>query len=108
PPARGKSVPTSRPRLRAFVVGRDPLATGRCEDRQFFHHILRLAERADHAGPGRRVPPGAHLLAGMTAPALNISVTGENKGFDLAKVLFVQPRFAGAVDVVAVIEHEAG
>src|ERR687889_549861 len=42
----------------------------------------------------------------MTAPALDVSASRKGTAIDLFQIVFVQPRFARAVDVVAVIEHE--
>ena len=61
--------------------------------------------------PIMRVPVAAYhfcdiALAGVAAPALDVSATRENAPIDFGQVVFVQPRFTRAVDVVAVIEHE--
>ena len=42
----------------------------------------------------------------MTAPTLNVGVARENPPIDFGKIVFVQPGFTGAFDIVAVIEHE--
>src|SRR6266496_945069 len=44
----------------------------------------------------------------MAAPALDIGAPREITPIDLGQLVLVQPRFTGAVDVVAVIEHETG
>ena len=76
------------------------------EDRQFFHHELGLANGANHVGAGRCVPFLGHALAGMAAPALDVSAAREGTAIDLFQIVFVQPGFTRAIDVVAVIEHE--
>lgn len=86
----------------------DPLAILRSEDGQFVIHKLRFANRANHVCPGRAPPFLRHLLAGVTAPALDVSTAGENPAMDLAEIVFVQPRLRGAVEVAAVIKHETG
>src|SRR5882724_3403780 len=83
-----------------------PSAVLRSEDWQFFHHELGLADRANHARPGRGVPFFRHFLAGMATPALHIGVARESAPIDFGQVAIVQPRFTSTVDVVAVIEHE--
>ena len=85
-----------------------PPAVVGSEDRQFFHHELGLADGANHACPGRRVPLLGHFLAGVAAPALDVSATSEDATIDFGQVVIVQPRFTSALDVVAVIEHETG
>ena len=50
----------------------DPLAVFGSEDRQFLHHELRLANSADHMRAGGSVPFLRHLLAGVTAPTLDV------------------------------------
>jgi hypothetical protein len=83
-----------------------PSAVLRSEDRQFFHHELSLTDGADHVGAGRCVPFLGHALAGVAAPTLYVSATREGTTIDLFQVVFVQPGFTRAIDVVAVIEHE--
>ena len=61
--------------------------------------------------PIMRVPVAAYhfldmLLAGVAAPALDVSAARENTPIDLFQIVFVQPGFTSAFDVVAVIEHE--
>jgi hypothetical protein len=53
------------------------------------------------------VPILAHFFAGVAAPAFHECAFGENAPVDFRKVGFVQPRFGGTVDHVAIIEHEA-
>ena len=84
----------------------DPPAVLRNEDRQFFHHELGLADGANHMCPGRGVPFLGHALAGVAAPALDVSAACEGTATDFGQLVFVQPGFTRAVDVVAVIEHE--
>ena len=85
-----------------------PPAVLRNEDRQFFHHELGLADGANHACPSSRVPLPGHFLAGVAAPALDVGAASENPPIDFGQVVFVQPGFTGALDIVAVIEHETG
>ena len=60
--------------------------------------------------PIMRVPVAANhffdMLAGMAAPALDVSAARERTSIDLFQIVFVQPGFTRAIDVVAVIEHE--
>ena len=84
----------------------NPLAVLRSEDRQFFHHELGLTDGANHVGAGRCVPFLGHALAGVAAPALDVGVARESAPIDFGQVVFVQPGFTRAIDVVAVIEHE--
>src|SRR5262249_60439297 len=86
----------------------DPPAVFGNQDRQFFHHELGLADGTNHSGAGRGVPFLRHALAGVAAPALDISMTGESTAINFSQVVFVQPRFTSAVYVVAVVEHETG
>ena len=86
----------------------NPPAILRTEDRQFFHHELRLADGANHVGPRRDIPLPRHTFAGVAAPAFDVSATRERTAIDLFQIVFVQPGFARAIDVIAVIEHEAG
>ena len=63
--------------------------------------------------PIMRVPVAAYhfldmFLAGVAAPALDVSATSENPPIDFGQIVFVQPGFTGALDIVAVIEHETG
>jgi len=83
-----------------------PLAALGNEDRQFLHHELRFADCADHVGASGAVPFLGHALAGMTTPTLDVGATREIPPVNLGQLAFVQPRFAGAIDVAAVIEHE--
>src|SRR6202040_567370 len=85
-----------------------PLITLGNKDGQFFHHVLGFADRTDHVRAGGAVPLLRHLLAGVAAPTLDVSATRKNAATDLCQLGVVQPRFTGAVDVVAVIEHETG
>src|SRR5437764_15494010 len=85
----------------------DPFAACGGEDGQFLIHELGLAERAPHARAGRSVPIPAHFLAGVAAPAFHEWAFGKNTPVDFRKIGFVQPRFGGTVDHVAIIEHEA-
>lgn len=78
----------------------------RNQHRQFFHHILRLADGADHARAGGEVPFLRHRFAGVAAPAFDVSALRENAAPDFHELVLVQPRFARAVDVIAVIEHK--
>ena len=83
-----------------------PLAALGNEDWQFFHHELSFSERADHVRAGGAVPFLGHALAGMTTPTLDIGATREIPPVNLGQLALVQPRFAGAIDVAAVVEHE--
>src|SRR4029079_17015214 len=56
--------------------------------------------------PSRRVPLFGHFLAGVAAPAFNVGVAVEKPPTYFGQIVFVQPRFTGAFDIVAVIEHE--
>src|SRR5262249_29959307 len=85
----------------------DPLAPVGNEDWQFFHHELRFTEGADHSHARSSVPFFRHFFTGMTAPAFGIGVTSENMAINLSRIVFMQPGFTSAVDIVAVIEHEA-
>ncbi len=85
-----------------------PPAIIRSEDRQFFHHELGFADGANHACPSSRVPLPGHFLAGVAAPALDVSATSEDATIDFGQVVIVQPGFTSALDVIAVIEHETG
>src|SRR5438105_13000000 len=84
-----------------------PLTAFGCKNGQFFVHKLGLADRAPHARARRSVPILAHFFAGVAAPAFHECAFGENVSVDFRKVGFVQPRFGGTVDHVAIIEHEA-
>src|SRR6266516_408072 len=86
----------------------DPLAAFGNENRQFFHHELRFPKGADHVCAGGTIPFLRRALAGMAAPTLDVGVTREIAPLDLGQLVLVQPRFACAVDVVAVSEHETG
>src|SRR5260370_24057181 len=90
----------------SFVILIHPLAAFGNEDRQFFHHELGFAKCADHMRAGRYVPFPRHLLAGVAAPALHVSAACENTAIDFCRVVFVQPGFTSAVNVVAVVKHE--
>ena len=83
-----------------------PSAALRDENRQFFHHELSLTECANHARAGSGIPLFRHLFARMTTPALAISMLRECVAIDFRQIAVVQPGFTGAIDVVAVIEHE--
>ena len=69
----------------------DPLAAFGNEDRQFFHHELRLADGADHVGAGRGVPFLRHFFASVTTPAFNVGVPGENMPINFRQVAIVKP-----------------
>src|SRR5438477_13102550 len=84
-----------------------PFTAFGCKNGQFFVHKLGLADRAPHARAGRSVPIPAHFLAGVAAPAFHEWAFGKNTPVDFRKIGFVQPRFGGTVDHVAIIEHEA-
>src|SRR4030095_12394489 len=84
----------------------NPLVRRRNEHRQFFHHVLRLSDGADHTDACGGVPFFRHFSPGMAAPALGVGAAGENVTVDLRQLAIMQPRLAGALDVIAVIEHE--
>src|SRR5215831_3862030 len=86
----------------------NPPAAVRDEDRQFFHHELGLADGADHMGAGRCEPFLRHALTGVAAPTLATSAPREGMATDLFQIVFMQPRLTSAINIVAVIEHEAG
>src|SRR5260370_31302807 len=83
-----------------------PLAALRNKDRQFLHHELRFSKRADHMGACGPIPFLRHALADMATPTPDVSAAREIPPIDFGQLILVQPRFAGAVDVVAVIEHK--
>src|SRR5436305_1035160 len=85
-----------------------PPAALRNEDRQLFIHELSFTERAPHMHAGCFPPVDAHLFTCVTAPALHERVTRKHPTIDFVELRFMQPRFGGAVDYVAVVEHEAG
>src|SRR5438067_1937330 len=85
-----------------------PLAVRRTEDRQFFHHKLGFSDRADHVSAGGGIPFLRHAFAGVATPALNVGGPGKHPSINLLQLVFVQPRLAGAIDHVAVVEHKAG
>ena len=60
----------------------DPLAVFGSEDRQFLHHELRLANGADHVRAGGGVPFLRHLLAGVTAPTLDVCTVNKIASLD--------------------------
>src|SRR4029077_15770497 len=86
----------------------DPLPGFGSEDRQLFHHELRFPDCADHVRAGGAIPVLRHALAGMAAPALYVSAVRKIAPAYPAQLVLVQPRFARAVDHVAVVEHETG
>jgi hypothetical protein len=69
----------------------NPLAALGNEDRQFFHHELRLADGADHVSAGGGVPFLRHFFASVTTPALNVGVPGKNMPINFRQVAIVQP-----------------
>src|SRR5438477_10655908 len=84
----------SRP-IRTLV---GPLAFRRRENRQFFHHELGFADRPDHMRAGGSIPSSRHAFPSVAAPAFDISAAGKIASVDPGQILFVQPRFAGAID----------
>src|SRR5437899_2865283 len=91
------------------LLGRShPFAARRSENGKFLHHELSFPEGADHFCARGAVPPLAHFLAGVAAPALDVSVAREDRAPNLTQLGFVEERFRRAVYVAAVIEHEAG
>ena len=86
----------------------NPLAVFGNENRQFFHHELGFPKRADHVRASRAIPFLRHALAGMTTPTPDVSAAREIPPIDFGQLILVQPRFASAVDIVAVIEHKTG
>src|SRR5207237_496813 len=91
------------------LLGRShPFAARRSENGKFLHHELSFPEGADHFCDGGAIPPLAHFLAGVAAPALDVSVAREDRAPNLTQLGFVQERFRRAVYVAAVIEHKAG
>ena len=60
----------------------NPPAVLRSENRQFFHHELGLADRANHARPGRGVPFLRHFLAGVATPTFDVGMTGKHPAID--------------------------
>ena len=85
-----------------------PFSTFGSENGQFVVHELRFADCAPHPDAGRVVPIFAHLFPGMTTPAFNERSPGEGAAVDLLQIVLVHPGFGGAVDHVAIIEHETG
>ena len=85
-----------------------PLAAVGNEDREFFHHELGFAERADHVRARGRMPFLRHLFASVATPAFDEGISRKNATFDLRQLAVVQPGFACAIDIIAVIEHETG
>src|SRR5207302_4333486 len=91
------------------LLGRShPFAARRSENGKFLHHELSCPEGADHLCAGGAIPPLAHFLTGVAAPALDVSVARKNGAVDLPQLRFVEKRLGRAVDVAAVIEHETG
>src|SRR6266699_1036266 len=86
----------------------DPLVGLLNEDGQLFHHVLSLSDRADHAHARGRTPFLRHALASMATPTLGVGATRKIAPINFTQLVFVQPRFTGAINVVAVIEHETG
>src|SRR5437660_10088509 len=85
-----------------------PLVCRRNKDVPLFHHVLSLSDGADHAHARGRMPFLRHLFASVATPAFNEGIPRKNAAFDLRQLAVVQPGFAGAIDVAAVVEHEAG
>ncbi len=54
------------------------------------------------------MPITAHLLAGVAAPAFDVGATRKDAAIDFVQLGLVQPGFARAIDIVAVIEHKTG
>src|SRR5437016_206740 len=76
------------PRFRKSV---GPLAVRRAENRQFFHHELRFADRTDHTGAGGGVPFLRHALTGVTAPTFDIRVSRKHPAIYLPQLVLVKP-----------------
>src|SRR6266480_8007578 len=85
-----------------------PLVRLRNKDGQLFHHVLSLSDRADHAHARGRMPFLRHLFASVATPAFNKGIPRKNAAVDLRQLAVVQPRFAGAIDIAAVVEHKTG
>ncbi len=75
-----------------------PLPVFGSEDWQLFHHELRFADCADHVRAGGAIPLLRHALAGMAAPAPHVGAVREIAPVNPGQLVFVQPRFACAVD----------
>src|SRR5438094_5262127 len=91
------------------LLGRShPFAARRSENGKFLHHELSFPEGADHFCAGGAVPPLAHFLAGVAAPALDVSVAREDVAVNLAPLGFVKEGFRRAVYVAVVVEHVPG
>ena len=101
-------IPSSLDIRHSSLLSVHPLVVLRNEDGQLFHHVLGLADRADHACAGGSVPIIAHLLAGVAAPAFDVGVARKDVAIDFVQLCFVQPGFTRAIDIVAVIEHKTG
>ena len=99
----------SRKTFRVWYESAGPTAAGK--GRQPFvaihDRVVGLADGADHGDAGGAFPFLRHALAGVAAPAFDQSLRGEDAAVDAAEFVFVQPRLRGAVDLVAVIEHES-
>lgn len=70
--------------------------------------VIGASDGADHALSGGLAPKGTHAFTGVAAPALDEGTGSEVGAIDLSEFGFVKPSLGAAVNLVAVIEHEAG
>ena len=97
-------------RDRARSAGPSPLGTAELgvPSRVIASGVVGGSDGADHPLAGGLAPQGAHALSGVAAPALDESPRGKSGTIDQVEFRLVEPCLGGAVDLVAVVEHEAG
>ncbi len=66
------------------------------------------ANGAYHALTGGFAPESTHAFTGVTAPTLDKGMGGKISAIDLSELSFVKPCLGAAVNLIAVVEHEAG
>src|SRR5690606_10328023 len=67
----------------------------------------RFADGSDHGDARGTAPLLTHALPSVAAPAFDKGAAGENSPANLVEFVLMEPDFGAAVDLVAVIEHEA-
>ncbi len=69
--------------------------------------VVGRSDGADHALTSGPAPKGTHAFAGVASPTLDKRTGGKVESVDLSQFRLVKPDLGTAVDLVAVIKHEA-
>src|SRR4029434_2661173 len=83
-----------------------PAAADLDQRRQFIRHVLRLANRAPHAGSRRLVPALHEKFPAVAAPVFAEEIASKDAALELSKICCVEQAFRTGIEIVRVVEHQ--